>query len=108
MINDVLIQLVGKSTIKSNDIGEPTTTENMIEIFAERQSIGLSEFYQANVNGFKPEIAFIIYRFEYHGEKTVIYNGERYNVIRTADTKSNGDKIKIICNAIVGDTHATT
>lgn len=108
MTNDIKIKLVGKKLIIPNDIGEPTITKNITEIFAERQSIGLSEFYQASANGFKPEIAFLIYRFEYHGEKTIIYNNERYNVIRTADIKSNGDKIKIICNAIVGDTHATS
>lgn len=108
MMNDIKIKLVGKKLVIPNDIGEATIKETITEIFAERQSIGLSEFYQANANGFKPEIAFLIYRFEYHGEKTIVYNGERYNVIRTADVKSNGDKIKIICNAIVGDTHATS
>lgn len=108
MINDVRIGLVSKKLIVPSDIGEATVKESITEIFAERQSIGLNEFYQANASGFKPEIAFLIYRFEYHGEKTIIYNGERYNVIRTADVKSNGDRIKLICNAIVGDTHATS
>ena len=102
-MSDVLIELCGNKSVSSNNIGEPEVTESVRKIYAERQSVGLSEFYQAGTIGLKPEIAFVIYRFEYGGEKAVIYADKKYNVIRVADVKSNKDKIKLVCNSVAGD-----
>lgn len=102
-MSDVLIELCGNNSVSSNDIGEPEASESVRKIYAERQSVGLTEFYQAGTIGLKPELVFVIYRFEYNGEKTVIYGNKKYNVIRVADVKSNKDKIKLVCNSVAGD-----
>lgn len=80
-----LIQEI-KSVDEYGDL-QTTTTDRVL--FTEVKSIGMSEFYQAQALGFKPEIKFVIADYlDYNNEQKLKYkpyNGieEVYSIIRT-------------------------
>lgn len=82
MYNDV-IQL--RSYTETTDVyGVTTRTTNDRTVFAQTKSIGQSEFYQAQADGLKPELKFILADYyDYQNEKEVVYEGKVYNVLRT-------------------------
>lgn len=95
-----VITLVSVST-SVNDYGDMESVETSNDVFAEVQSIGQTEFYQAAADGFKPTIKFTLANFaDYNGEETVLYTpwgasaAERYSVIRTY---RKGDSIELTC-----------
>jgi SPP1 family predicted phage head-tail adaptor len=98
MNNDVITLLkVIKTTDEYGDMAETITRRT---IFARPQSIGQSEFYQANAVGLTPEIKFVIEDFaDYQGEKELEYQPfggtlQRYDVIRTY---RSGLNLEITC-----------
>lgn len=93
MFNE-LIYLV--STNKTtNDVGDMIANETKVPRFAKLKSIGQSEFYQAQAQGLKPEIKFIISDYlDYDNQEIVIHNNFRYKVLRTF---RSGNEIEIVC-----------
>lgn len=64
--------------------GDPIITETARDVFARLGSIGQQEFYQAHSVGLKPEIKFVLTDYlDYEGESLVLYEGQRYRVLRT-------------------------
>lgn len=93
MFNE-LIYLV--STIKTkNNVGDMVVNESKVARFAKIKSIGQSEFYQAQAQGLKPEIKFVISDYlDYENQQFVIHNNFRYKVLRTF---RSGNEIEIVC-----------
>lgn len=58
-----------------------TYTENTI--WAGRRSATRNEFYQASQAGYKADVIFTIYSFEYGGEEQVVFNNVVYDIVRT-------------------------
>ena len=55
------------------------------------KSVGMTEAYQAMGLGLNPEKKLLIpYERDYHGERELEYQGERWKVIRTAGGEWNG------------------
>lgn len=82
MYNDV-IQL-RSYTENTDEYGITKRTTNDRTVFAQMKSIGQTEFYQAQADGLKPEMKFILADYyDYQNEKEVVYNGNVYNVLRT-------------------------
>lgn len=97
---DSIIKLI-KETSTVDEYGDKVVTTSERTIFAELKSIGQTEFYQANANGFKPELKFVIADYlDYQGEKKLKHQefnsdkGETYEVIRTY---RNGTLLEITC-----------
>ena len=68
----------------TNEYGITNRTVNDREVFAELHSIGQSEFYQAQANGLKPTLKFVLADYlDYQDEKEVVYDGKIYSVLRT-------------------------
>lgn len=91
MYNDVITlrsytESVDEYGLTKRDLYEHT-------VFAGLKSIGQSEFYQAQADGLKPELKFILSDYlEYQGEKEIEHEGKIYNVLRTY---RDGKKIEI-------------
>ena len=91
MYNDVITlrsytESVDEYGLTKRDLYERT-------VFAGLKSIGQSEFYQAQADGLKPELKFILSDYmEYQGEKEIEHEGKIYNVLRTY---RDGKKIEI-------------
>lgn len=57
--------------------------------FANELSIRQSEYYQANVNGLRPEIAFEVRAEEYEGQQVVKWEDKLYYLVRTYRNQKN-------------------
>lgn len=93
MYNEVIFLLTTQS--KTNEVGDQIETTEKLMRFAKIKSIGQSEFYQAQAQGLKPEIKFVLADYlDYENQEEVIYNNFRYKVLRTFRT---GNEIEIVC-----------
>lgn len=63
-------------------------TEAKRDVFANKKSVGYSEFYKSAQAGYSTELKFDIYTHEYGGETLVEHSGARYKVLRTYGSKS--------------------
>lgn len=52
-------------------------------VFCEVTSVSQSEWFEGGRNGLNPEFRFRLFRYDYNGEDTAIYNGEVYSIYRT-------------------------
>lgn len=79
---------------RTNEHGFPADREETATtIFADKKSVGFSEFYKAQQAGYTTELKFDVYSFEYAGQQIVEYpvsSGKRYRVLRTY-TPTNGE-----------------
>lgn len=77
-----------------------------VELFAEQRSIGQKEFYQAQTEGEKPEVKFVIPDYlDYDGQRIVIHEGIRYKFLRTF-RKNGSTELEITCYGGVRDVSA--
>lgn len=94
-MNDV-IELECVDYKDSDDIGDVVKGEAYWNrIYAKKKSITQSEFYQAQAQGFKPELKFEINSFEYEDNKKIRYKGRIYKILRTYEVSS--EKMEIVC-----------
>lgn len=68
----------------TDDYGIVTRTVTDKQVFAQLRSIGQSEFYQAQADGLKPTMKFVLADYyDYGDQKEVVYNSKVYKVLRT-------------------------
>ena len=87
------------NTVTENDMGDIIETPVEREVFADKQSIRQSEFYQAAATGLRPELMFVVRTIEYNGETRLKYNGKEYSIIRVYD--KDGELTEIVCQGVV-------
>lgn len=88
-----------------DEYGDPTYTLDKTDVFAEQKSIGQKEFYQAQTEGEKPEIKFVIPDYlDYDDQPFVLFSGIRYKVLRTY--RNNKNELEITCYGGVRDVSA--
>jgi len=66
-----------------DDLGEWIKTQTKTEIFGWVDSVSMNEFYQAGMQGFKPEYKFTVWMQEYGNQELIEYNEKLYVVYRT-------------------------
>lgn len=78
----------------TNEHGFPVARiETATTVFADKKSVGFSEFYKAQQAGYTTELKFDVHSFEYEEQQIVEYpvsSGKRYRVLRTY-THGNGE-----------------
>jgi hypothetical protein len=78
-----------------NEKGFPEDVEVTREnIFANKKSAGSGEFYRAAQAGFTVDKVFEIRLADYEQEKVLVFEGERYEVLRTYE---KGENIELVC-----------
>lgn len=91
MYNEVISLRSYTETVDEYGIPQRTTSDRTV--FAGLKSIGQNEFYQAQADGLKPQLKFILADYyDYQGEKEVVYDSKVYSVLRTY---RDGNKIEI-------------
>ena len=90
-----------KIEVTENEIGDVIDKTIEKELIAELKSVRSSEFYQAAAVGFKPEIVFVIWKFDYEKEKKIIYQNIEYNIIRTYERID--EKIELTCTSQINN-----
>lgn len=66
-----------------DDIGQWIEERTETDVFAIVESVTMSEFYQAGMQGFKPEYRMTVWMSEYNGQNLIEYNDKTYTVYRT-------------------------
>ena len=94
-----IIDLVNITKV-TNDYGDIVESETLTQVFADKQSIRQSEFYQAFATGLRPELMFVIREVDYNNQPRIKYNSKYYNIIRTYG--KDGELLELICEGIVG------
>lgn len=74
--------------------GEPQETK----LLCRKESVSRAEFYNAASNGLKPSVVLIVHSYEYSDQKEVVFEGERYKVIRTYQT--GFEEIELTCEKV--------
>ena len=93
-MRDVSCKLVSVS-ISQDEIGVEKETTVETEIPIKVEDIRANEFYQANEQGFKPELRLRTSALNYSGQSELIYMGTKYTIIRTQEIVA--DEIILIC-----------
>lgn len=82
MVRATTIILVKESPAAHGIFDAPD--ENPEEVFAEVMTASQNEYYKALSNGLETELVFRLTDYaDYHGEKVLLYEGNRLRVIRT-------------------------
>ena len=66
-----------------DNLGEWIETREESTVFAYVSSVTMSEFYEAGLQGFKPEFRFSVWMSEYDGQEVLEYNDKVYTIYRT-------------------------
>jgi len=84
---------------KLDDLRKPYKDFAKREVFCNEKGIKRNEFYQAQAQGYKPELCVEISESEYNREGHFEYKGVMYRILRTYPVK--GEKLEMICTALV-------
>lgn len=82
MFNDVLTLIAVKKT-DYDSIGNPVKIETQRDILCDTRSVTRYEYFNYGTDERVPEIVATINACEYFGEKSCMFRGNRYAVIRT-------------------------
>lgn len=105
MYNETIYLATEVPTEEVDEYGDPVMELQKVELFAKQRSIGQKEFYQAQTDGDKPEIKFVIPDYlDYDGQQIVLHEGTRYKVLRTFRNDEN--ELEITCYGGVRDVSA--
>lgn len=85
----------------TNSIGDAIETEIRTEVFADKQSIRQSEFYQAAATGLRPELMFVVRSIDYNQQPKLDYDGKTYTIIRAYD--KDGEFTELVCQGVANN-----
>lgn len=88
-------------TFQKDAYGVLQPTETRQKIYCNVSSVSMSEWFEGGRNGLNPELRLTTFSADYSGEKVVEYNGARYTVYRTYQTKN--DTIELYCERREGN-----
>lgn len=69
--------------------GVQQKTEKLRTVYANVQSVTMSEFFEGGRNGLSPELRFTLFKYDYAGEPVVIHEGKRYAIYRTYNARND-------------------
>lgn len=90
-------------TLVEDELGNQETVDTEKPILCKVDSVGRNEFYSAASSDLRPEVVLTIHKYEYEGERKVIFEGLRYSVIRTYATGI--EEIELTCGRVGADVH---
>lgn len=80
---------------------KPYKTFTKREVFCSEKGVKRNEFYQAQAQGYRPELCIEIKEADYNREGHFEYNGTMYRIIRTYPVKN--ECLELICQALTTD-----
>ena len=98
MTYDFELTLV-KQSYRLDDLMNQIPEKVETVVYCDLKSITRVEYYNAASQGIKPEIVFVIHKFEYNEEKEILFEGKKYKVIRTYST--NFEEIELTCERVI-------
>lgn len=89
MTFDYEIALINVTGYTKNSIGDRIPKEEKTDVLCDIKDVTRTEHYAAAAHGMKPEIVFMVNKYEYQGQKEVEYEGVRYTVMRAYSPKKS-------------------
>lgn len=89
------ISLVKKAHGKNDKGFIVPDSEICRSVFANKKSVGRTEYYAAQHSGMKADVIFRLRVIDYDGETIVRYDKKEYDVVRTYETST--DFIELTC-----------
>lgn len=86
---------------KTDSLGKPYKEFEKQEVFCNEKGVKRNEFYQAQAQGYRPELCIEIKALDYNREGHFEYDGTMYRIIRTYPVKN--ECLELICQALVAD-----
>ena len=77
--------------------GEPIDTVTYRSVFADKQSVRQTEFYEARQLDLAPEVMFVVRSVEFAQDEFVRWKDKVYRIIRTFD---KGETIELVVGAL--------
>lgn len=103
MTYDYELTLISQ-TYTEDEIGNQIPVETESVILCGIKSITKKEFYDAAMAGLRPELTFIIHGYEYSDDvKAVVFNGVRYESIRTYGINDGFEEMELTCKRVAAD-----
>ena len=99
---DTLILLVSGYNETTNDIGEIVQSEKLRKVYARRQYVRQSEFFQAQANGLKPECMLEVNSFEYQNEEFCYLDNRKFKIYRAYQIKGT-ERTELYLTDVVGE-----
>jgi len=97
MDRSTIIYLISEMQ-SQDDIGQFVPKETERQVYAKKQSISRNEWFEAGRNGLRPDICFVVFRYDYNGELIIEDEyGKRYGVYRTYENQS--EEIELYCES---------
>lgn len=90
-----------QETEQLDELGKPYKTFTHRKVFCNVKGVKRSEFYQAQAQGYRPELCAEIKESEYSREGHFEHGGIMYRVIRTYPVKN--EALELVCQALVQD-----
>ena len=88
--------------LEEDEIGNINSSFDLYnKCYAKKQSVRTSEFYNATMLGMNPSVEFVIKKLNYSGESELLWNDERYEVLRVVEPKNKFD-IVLVCSKKIG------
>lgn len=88
--------------LREDEIGNINSSFDLYnKCYAKKQSVRSSEFYNATMVGMNPSVEFVIKKLNYSGESELLWNNERYEVLRVVEPKNKFD-IVLVCSKKIG------
>lgn len=78
-----------------------TPAETAVTVYANKKSVGYSEFYKADQSGQYVRYKFDVHTEEYTGQTLAEYEGKRYFILRTYE-KGSGDITELTLSDLPG------
>lgn len=82
MDRSTVIYLLSETQTK-NEYGVWEKTTERRKVYAEVTSVSQSEWFEGGRAGLNPDLRFRVFRYDYNGEKMVVYNNKTYAIYRT-------------------------
>ena len=83
-----VITLIGNNRTQ-DEYGRWIASPTRSDVFCQAESVTQKEFFEGGRNGLNPAFKFTMFRYDYHGESVVEYNGNQYSVYRTFMKRSD-------------------
>lgn len=90
-----------KETEKLDNLRKPYTVYEKQLVFLNKKGVKRNEFYQANAQGYRPELCVEIRDADYNGESHLEFDGRMYRILRSYPVKN--ECLELICISLVSD-----
>lgn len=99
---DSVVDLISSDFTISTASGIASEDSSTRTVYAEVESISRAEWFEAGNAGFKPEYRFRMPRSSYAGEMALEFDGVRYSIYRTFESKN---EIELYAQKATGETY---